>query len=53
MSIESRKQTSYLEIEEQRTRKAYLAIPDSESEADDWSGAEAYQSQTSLSHALD
>lgn len=30
------------EIEEERTRKAYLATPDSETEADDWSGAEAW-----------
>lgn len=29
--------------EEERTRRAYLAQPDSEAEADDWSGAEAWK----------
>jgi hypothetical protein len=29
--------------EEERTRKGYLAQPDSETEADDWSGAEAWK----------
>lgn len=31
------------EIEEERTRIAYLKQPDSETEADDWSNAEAWQ----------
>lgn len=32
-----------LETEEARTRAAYLAQPDSEAEADDWSTAEEYR----------
>jgi hypothetical protein len=32
------------ETEEQRTRRAYLEKPDSESEADDWSSAEEWKS---------
>jgi metal-responsive CopG/Arc/MetJ family transcriptional regulator len=32
------------ETEEQRTRRAYLAHPDSEAEADDWSSAEEWKS---------
>jgi len=31
------------ESEEERTRRAYLAKPDSESEADDWSSAEEWK----------
>jgi hypothetical protein len=31
-----------MEVEEARTRAAYAAQPDSESEADDWSNAEAF-----------
>jgi metal-responsive CopG/Arc/MetJ family transcriptional regulator len=31
------------ETEEARTRAAYLAQPDSESEADDWSNSEAWK----------
>jgi len=30
------------EAEEEQTRKAYLAQPDSETEADDWSNAEKW-----------
>ena len=33
-----------LEAEEARTRAAYRVKPDSEAEADDWSGAEAFRS---------
>jgi metal-responsive CopG/Arc/MetJ family transcriptional regulator len=32
------------ETEEQRTRRAYLAKPDSETDADDWSSAEEWKS---------
>jgi metal-responsive CopG/Arc/MetJ family transcriptional regulator len=32
-----------MEAEEDRSRMAYLAKPDSESEADDWSTAEEFQ----------
>jgi len=32
-----------LEAEYARTRQAYLAAPDSEEEADDWSNAEEYK----------
>jgi metal-responsive CopG/Arc/MetJ family transcriptional regulator len=31
------------ESEEERTRRAYLEKPDSETEADDWSSAEAWK----------
>jgi predicted transcriptional regulator len=36
-------QKAILETEEARTRAAYLAQPDSEAEADDWSNAEEYR----------
>jgi len=32
------------ETEEERTRRAYLELPDSEAEADDWSTAEEWKS---------
>ena len=32
-----------LEAEEQRTRAAYIAVPDSESEADSWANPEEYK----------
>ena len=32
------------ETEEERARRAYLALPDSEAEADDWSTAEEWKS---------
>ena len=32
-----------MEAEEARTRAAYRSSPDSEAEADDWSGAEEFQ----------
>lgn len=35
-------QKAILETEEARTRAAYLAQPDSEAEADNWSNAEQY-----------
>ena len=35
-------QKAILETEEARTRAAYLAQPDSEAEADDWSNAKKY-----------
>ena len=34
--------TAIQKTEEDRTRMAYLAQPDAESEADDWSGAEPW-----------
>ncbi len=34
------------ETEEERTRRAYLLQPDSESEADDWSSAEEWKPAT-------
>ena len=36
-------QKAILETEEARTRAAYVAQPDSEAEADDWSNAEEYR----------
>jgi hypothetical protein len=34
---------SVRETEEERTRRAYLEQPDSETEADDWSSAEEWE----------
>ncbi len=36
-------QKAIVETEEARTRAAYLAQPDSETDADDWSNAEEYR----------
>jgi hypothetical protein len=37
--------------EEERTRRAYLEQPDSEAEADDWSSAEEWNPDTSVTHS--
>ncbi|MGA2881669.1 MAG: hypothetical protein ABSG13_22185 [Bryobacteraceae bacterium] len=34
--------TAILETEEERTRRAYFELPDSEAEADDWASAEEW-----------
>lgn len=41
--IRQARRKAILEAEKARTRAAYLAQPDSEAEADDWSTAEEYR----------
>jgi hypothetical protein len=46
-SIRQALQKAIRETEEARTRAAYLAQPDSEAEADDWSTPEEYRERSS------